>query len=503
MGASKQKKDRVALRNSGNDAKAIAAAEKAQKDKKYKVKSIVAAVIVVIVIAAAIVINSNVFYTKTTAVKVGNTSYSAAEVNAFFRTAFNGVYEDFYSTYGDYMSLFFDPNKPLDEQQYSDEQTWADYVWELAQKSMVQITALYDAAKANGYQLPAEEVANIDAQLAALDTYAVQYGYDNANGFLAANYGKGMDVKLYRSFLERVQLANSYATTTTASYEYTQAEKEAYYAENADLLDYITYYYYSVSSSNSFFEDLEDDAKAAAAHDAAVQIADARDLEDLNANIQDFTGDASEAMTLRNQSPNIGSAYRDWLVDSARKTGDVTVVDYDGGTYVVMYVSRDKNDYKLVDMRHILINAEADDEGNVSTEALEAAKAKAEEVYAQWQTNPTEDNFAALANEYSTDTGSSENGGLYEQIFKGAMVPEIDAFLFDEGSKAGDTTLVYGSNGSYEGYHVVYFVGEGELFCDYMADSLLRNDAFNAYCNELEAGYTITTGAGMKFADLK
>lgn len=503
MSASKQKKDRVELRNSGNDKKANAAAEKAQKDRKYKIKAIVAAVIVVIVIAAAALINSNVFYTKTTAVKIGNTSYSAAEVSTFYNMALNNIYSDYYQTYGDYTSYILNPNSPLDEQQYDENQTWADYIYDATITNMTQVTVLYDQAMANGYQLTAENQENIDANIASVQSYATSYGYQNLNQFLAASYGKGMNEQLYRDLLTRLEIADAYSRQVSDSFTYSEQELKDYYAENADTLDFITYYYYMVSTGSTAFEELEDDAKAAAAHDAAVEIADATDLEELNANIQDFTGDASEALMMSYQSPNIGEDYREWLLDGARKNGETTVVDTESGSYVVMFSDRNKNDYKLVDMRHILINAVADEEGNVTEEALATAKATAEDLLAQWQADPTEENFAALANEYSEDEGSNTKGGLYERVYKNFMVDEINSFLFEEGTKVGDAKVVYGNNGSYEGYHVVYLAGEGELFCDYLADSLLRQEAYNAYLTDASASYGVSTGLGLKFADLK
>jgi len=504
MSASNQKMSRDELRISKQDKKLNAAAEQAKKDKKYKRNSIIAAIIVVIVIAAAFFINSNLLYTKTTAVQIGDTKYSAAEVNCYYEMAFNSIYNEYYQTYGDYVQYFLDTSTPLNEQQYSEEQTWADFIYETALDNMTQITVLYNEAKKNGYQLSAEELADIDATMETMGTYATSYGYDNLNAFLVANYGgKGMNEQLYRDILTKITIADSYSAQLQDSYTYTEDELKAYYAENADLYDTFSYEFFYVGTGDDAFAELEDDAKVTAAHDAAAEIAKATTADEFGAAVIAYAGEDHVASVSTTQGLSLSTLFSEWLCDDARKAGDSTVVDTDTGSYALLFLSRDNNEYALVDMRHILISAEADEEGTYTDEALAAAKATAEDVYAQWQTDPTEDNFIALAAQYSQDQGSAAYGGLYENVYRNAMVSEIDEFLFDSGSQPGDTALVYGNNGSYAGYHIVYYVGEGELYCDALADAGMRSEEYAAYFESASAGYDVTEGAGMKFVEAK
>lgn len=67
-------------------------------------------------------------------------------------------------------------------------------------------------------------------------------------------------------------------------------------------------------------------------------------------------------------------------------------------------------------MRHILIGA-ADANITPTEEQYEQAKAKAEELLAQWEAgDATEDSFAQLAQENSADTSSASNGGLLQYV---------------------------------------------------------------------------------------
>ena len=244
MSASQEKKNRTALRSEGGDKKANAAAEKATKDKKFRRNAIIFAVIAVIVIAAAIVINSNVLYTGTTAVQIGDTKFSPAEVSCYYRMAYSSIYNTLYSNYGDMAQYILNPNTPLDEQQYSDTQTWADYLYDQTLDNMKQVTILCDEAERNGFALPEEAAQSVESNIAQLQMYALSGGYPNLDSFLVTNYGgKGMSEALYRKVSTRMALADAYATYLQESYTYTDAELESHYNEHADEFDVISYAY--------------------------------------------------------------------------------------------------------------------------------------------------------------------------------------------------------------------------------------------------------------------
>ena len=86
-----------------------------------------------------------------------------------------------------------------------------------------------------------------------------------------------------------------------------------------------------------------------------------------------------------------------------------------------------------------------DDSGNTtySDEEKAAAKQTAEDLLNEWkQGEATEDSFAALATEKTTDTGSKDNGGLYENVYPGQMVSAFNNWCFDSSRKPGDTGIV-------------------------------------------------------------
>lgn len=92
------------------------------------------------------------------------------------------------------------------------------------------------------------------------------------------------------------------------------------------------------------------------------------------------------------------------------------------------------------------------------TEA-EDSLTQAEAIYAQWQAGEaTEESFAELATAHTTDPGSQETGGLYEDVTEGMMVPTFNDWCFDETRKPGDTGIVETDYG----HHIMYFVSKNE-----------------------------------------
>ena len=131
-----------------------------------------------------------------------------------------------------------------------------------------------------------------------------------------------------------------------------------------------------------------------------------------------------------------------------------------------------------MNVRHILVD-ETNLEG-VEDPTDEDIRAKAEEILASW--DGTEDGFAALANEYSQDVGSNTTGGLYADVLPGQMVTNFNDWCFDATRSPGDTGIVE----SDYGYHIMYYVGQGDLIAwqETVRDALTSRD-YTAWEEEL------------------
>ena len=496
---------------SSKEKKLAAAAEEAKKNKKFYTKCIIFIVCLAIVVAAAALINSSISTTKTTALSVGETKYSPVEFNYFYRNALANTYNELYRSYGDLTAYLIDTQTPLTQQPAltgDGEQTWADVISEEAKLSIVNVTVLSDAAIAEGMTLTDEDKAAIDAQVASYEEEAKKNGY-SLNDFLSLNFGKGFKLSHLRAIAEKQCLAAAYSTKIDEALVYTPEQLDQYYLENSNILDMFSFHSYFVGTANSAFEGMSDEEKVAAAHEAAQVIADSASPAQFTKNVHDFVADASKPSyedpnsTLSiTQGMYLTENYAEWMTDAQRVEGDTTVIDAEGGSYALYFVSRNDNHYPIVDARHILIKAEADENGEYSEEALETAKAEAERIHELWLANPTPEYFAELAAEYSQDDATKAEGGLYEGVYQNYMVDEFNSFLFEEGSVPGDSKVVYGNNGSYAGYHVVYFDALGRQFSDAIAEGLLRGEDYNKEVQAMADTYEVLEGSGMKFVTL-
>ncbi len=461
------------------ETKELTAAEKAKKKKaKYNLAKVIVAICVVLCIVLT-VFEMGFTYRVLGAAEVEGEDYSVAEYNWLYTTTVYNTYSSYYQAYGQLASYFFNPNSPLDEQTYSEDKTWADHMKETTDASLVEMTKLYNAGVEAGHTLSEEYKAAIETEWKALESTAKQYGY-TANDYCEMTYGRGVNEKVFREMYEKYYFAMSYGTSYREGLAVTSSDIDAYYTENADSFDSVSYDYYFASSAAAEGEDAE--AAKTAAKEKAEKILSGEDTE--------------TALTQQKYSTkgSINELYRDWLFDSARVAGDKEMFESEDGYYVVEFKEVLDLHYNTVDVRHILVSpAEADGEKAQETANAEALE-KAEAYKAEYEANPTEENFIGLAKEYSAD-GNAEQGGLYEKVYKGQMVEEFENWCFDEARKPGDVEIVETTYG----YHVMYFVGENTEFYTYAVDSSIRAERYNEYLDGLVKDVEVTALMGDRF----
>jgi len=116
------------------------------------------------------------------------------------------------------------------------------------------------------------------------------------------------------------------------------------------------------------------------------------------------------------------------------------------GDYYCISRMIDKKAGQRVDASHILIGF-AGSQAPGATRTKEEAKVVAEEILAKVKANPS--SFATEAMMTSEDPGSKNNGGKYEDIPRGQMVPSFDKFIFN--NAVGTIGLVETDFG----YHII------------------------------------------------
>lgn len=423
------------------------------------------------------------------ALKVNDTEYSAAEVNYEYMSVFQQ-----YSQYSMYFGSVL-PDDPYTMEEDSEYKTWGDFYMAQTKEKLQQLTKLCDLAARDGVVLEDEDTAELDQWIDQIKASAASTGEDDFDAFLADNFGEGVNEQVLRDMGSREILAMKYVQHYQDNLTFSDEEIAAAYEADKDAYDTYRFSYCMVGATQDASvapDDAAMDAAKAKAEDLAAK-AKAQPLEDAVGNDPDVqvssTAMDGDSLT-QYQVP-----FEEWIKDPARAEGDIEIFEQEGfGWFVIVFEGRERDTSPTVNVRHILIQAEdADGDGKSTDAELAAAKAEIERIKAEYDAGEqTEDAFAELANRYSTDPGSNTNGGLYENVYEGQMVPEFNDFCFDPARKAGDVEIV--ADEQYNGWHLMYFVGTGESYTDQVIREKLASDKLQAFADSLTEDVTVIEG---------
>ena len=530
MSASSKKK----LRNAQAAEKMTERQMAEQKEaKKLKIYTIVFSVVVIAMLVIAIgfgayngITNSGIIERNTVAATVNGHDISSAELNYYYIDYIN----NFSSENSDWLAYLLDTTKPLDQQFYNEaeNQTWADYFLDAALESAASTYALADAANAAGHTATDAELLSVDTAIQNSTFYAMySYGFPDLQTYLKAMYGPGANEETYREYLTTSVLASSYYNYYTGGLTCSEDEIKAADAENPLNYNSYSYNYYYVPVSDYLiggttgedgaitYSDAENEAARAAAEEAAKGlIVDAvTDAESFDAAIALIDAESTSFPCEDYLYKSLLSVAQEWISDPARKAGDknyfaytththaegethsededTSAFDEVKGYYVVLFNGMTDNTMELVNVRHALITEGGTYNSSTGrydyTDDMAAAKAKAEDLLAQWQAgDATEETFIELAKANSSD-GNASTGGLYENVYPGQMMDEYNDWCFDPARKTGDTGIVK----TVYGYHIMYFVGNsGTTYRNHMIEEELLNGKITEWYEGLTANVT-------------
>ena len=537
MSASREKKQRQGELGRELTQKQRQELREKQAAKRKAVLYTVIGVVIAVLVVILLVWHFGIFQRGAVAVSVGGRDYTVNDVEYYYRST---MIAEYYNSYDASTGAgAFDPNSDL-RTQYVDEedetQSWHDYILEQTMTTLTQVAATENAAAEEGFTLDEEAMASVEQAIEDTRSSAEQLGYPNLAGYLKSNYSRYMTVGAYRTCVERDVLVSQYQSAYQEKQEVTDAELEAYYEENADTMDSFDYRYILINGEAQSTTDEEGNtveptaeeeeaAMAAAQQQArnfmtAVMAADDREAAFIElapdyvseTNHDAYAEDPDRSLSQGVLGSVLSPSYGEWLQDASRQAGDIEVLEASGGTgyYVVLFLDRYRDETPTVNVRHILIQAQVpeddpdteEDESDVAPtqEALDAAKAEAESLLAQWESgDKTAESFGELANEYSDDPGSNTTGGLYERVEQGQFFDAFDAWLFDEARQEGDTTLIENPQDGQQGWHVVYFQSWEPAAWEYTADSAIRSQRLSDWLDEVTADLQAVQGSGIRY----
>jgi hypothetical protein len=389
------------------------------------------------------------------------------------------------------------------------DKTWQEYAVFLTAETVVEFQIQHELAVAAGLTLTETEKTEIQK---IFDDLITQTGSTKeADRYLVDFFGKNVTIRNLIPVFEKSTLANRYALLQIEDIEISEEEIQDFFNENRSDYEKVTFRmlaFEADTNPNATTEEIVA-AQAASLEAAETFLENVKNEQDFirlaNEKIETDTQameDATyEAMTdeekaeydeekeakqansdavlagmtaeekasyergkvntdrtlirslnkseIESSNPDLAA----WLVDSDRAQGDTEIYTLSETYYAFMFISKD-DAFDLTAARHILISPNKDkniQSGEYFTpEEWDAARTKARDILAEITSL---EKFKELVTEHSEDTGSKTNGGLYEDIKRGDMVPQFDEWVFDSTRKAEDLGIVRTDYG----YHIIRF----------------------------------------------
>lgn len=520
-------------------AKKNAHSMEARNTAKKVANKVISIVLCAVIVLGVVAFSLNYYGALQRVIKIGGVgsdqSVSIAEYEYYYMRAYNQVryqaqyYQYYYQTSNGYdLSLTPEEQTQTTKDADGNEITWAEKLHEDTLEIIQLHKAYYNEALKMGLKLTKADEAFIDKQIEDLRDEAKSAGSNSSssnsenkvtyslNAYLRKVYGGSINERFLRKQLKIQVLAQKYLTerTNEIAKDYDQKDIDAEYKKDTTAYDFVTFRAYTFKTTELTKEDKEtDDALKARQAKANAEVKkNANDFYNAVTNDATFTAKAKElnkdtadynvdketkySMLKSTAQSTFSEDAAKWLFDSSTKVGSKKLFsDEENGKYIVVLALSKPHQEQTVTARHILFQTKDQNSGNdLSEEEIAKKKTQAEDVLKKFnEGDKTEDSFAALANEYNEDTGSSSNGGLYEHIYPGQMVTEFNDWVFGANRKAGDVELVETDYG----YHIIYFVAkDGKDYYDSAIRSSKANEDIETETKALQEGKDYVVGLG-------
>lgn len=415
--------------------------------KRFKIVSIVilAAVAVSIVFSIGTSFYNRYTVLNQTYFQVGDHDITRLEYNYYF----NNVYSNYLSMYGSYVSMMgLDTTVDLDEQTYpgNENMTWKDYFDQSAVEQIQQIKAMADEARENGFEYDSsEDMASYETEIAA----QAESASVSESEYYTLMYGDYATPSRIETFVEENLLASAYYSHLVEENQPADDEITAYYEENKNSYDTVTYrsFYFEVDTSAG--EETGSEETTAAETTTAAE----------ETTVEETTLDTAEETAEETTAEETTAAEEETETASEEETG--------------------MTDEEIA-------------------AAMDELKVQADEMAARLEAG---EDFEDLCVEYASEDqkenyGGEEDGSLTEEgSYFGAPSVAAD-WLFDESRQEGDITVL--ESESLNRYYVVQFISRqnDEETTNESIGNLLASQVVSEYVTEIAQEYTVTDVAG-------
>lgn len=333
-----------------------------EKEAKAKKRMRVTGIVVVVCLAALIIGSVGTSLLKRyntfhgTYVKIGEHELTRLEYDYYYYSVINN-YISTYSYLLSYMGL--DTTKDYADQtcSFDENMTWKDYFDQMTVAQIQEVKALVDDATANGFSYDDTEdyasfLANVESNVTSAGVTESQY-YKEV-------YGEYATESRVKGFVKETLLASAYYDKLAEDYAPSQEEIDAYYAENKNSYDNVSYRSFAFTSADVTASSEEADRKEAtvklqksanefkdrleAGEDFNALCAEYSEDEEAKANYEDTEKDYSLSENMAYSGTN--QAFADWMFDETRTAGEIEVIpdETNAKCYVVKFEGRNKDE---------------------------------------------------------------------------------------------------------------------------------------------------------------
>lgn len=384
-----------------------------------------------------------------------------------------------------YLSIFGVDTSYLSDYQANDEGVYEDVTWahlfaSATKDTIVDTYAVYNEAVAAGYTLDAEDLAEIDSEIAEIEGIATAQG-EKPDELYARVFGNGCDEEGYRNYMIVVHTASHYPS----SLSYTDAEIAARYEQSPEDFDVVSFYLYSAKASD-YAETNEDGTTAEPTEEnKAAAKADAEEMAK-EFKIDDEKVTVCADYTKASVTNSYGEEAAAWIFDTASVNGEnVKLFEKDDVYYVLKLAA--KGDYTSYNAVELYIAADSEELEEGETTAAEKIAA----IEASLEADGSEENFRTLVQEYVGE----DSDGTVENLMRNSMAG-VSKEVFNWGleeRKVGDFASFETSSGTI----FLYITGFGKTHQAVSVSNTITNEWYNSITETAKANCGYDEDAAM------
>jgi hypothetical protein len=261
---------------------------------------------------------------------IGDQIVSAGEYNYTCVSAFQEL-----STYAQYGYYPADESGMLDLSATCDltengSGTWGDYLVRYVEEDLQSNYILSALAEENSMKLSDEMQAQIDENMKSIDETAATIGL-TGDGYLEQYCGDDMTLARFKAIVERLYLADIYASDYLANYSFTEEEL---------ALPIVRHILYAAPRNGLREQDASEEEIAKALEDAENTLLQVKGYDDMVLIGDKHTrdGTALESAEYTVSKGEMVKEFEAWCFDATRKVGDKEIVRTDFGFHVIFFV---------------------------------------------------------------------------------------------------------------------------------------------------------------------